>query len=436
CKRYGDAWQAKNQAELAKAVTPDFAAVWNRMPYQSFVKLPRAGGGSVTTSEKGAGRGAVVMATTNGPMTFELIGDGFDWRVDDIKVPGDDGHVTSLKNYLDVTLTIREMMTDLKKRGGSSFYDSVTASFKCAFERLSREEVDRIRDFLPDLVIKSKPQADFDGTRATVRIELPSAKGPDGIIIFTMVHTDCWRIDDYAIEMPGMHIGSFRKALPIIACITGLSEYAKAPERCDPAAFTCCGSLRESLQLARAMKPFPLTMNPAAREVFSIADDYRSVRVVCGGKEVRMKFKDEGGRAMLASVESRTGDRWADVAHLIKLKSNIEGLAQGKKPWLGMLATFGQGTTTLENAAAVDKTPSAGGLENAVAEVVEPAAPKGSSSVAAAAPPVFRPAPAVSPVSAVESTPTVRRAEYEAIDQSVRKNRKQQQRRIVRQLKN
>jgi hypothetical protein len=325
CKRYGEAWNSGSKAALRGVATPDFVHMFYRMPAEQFARLPRGGGSKVIGSRKGRGWGTVTVATSQGALTFMLRGRGFKWTVTDIHKRGDDGRTVSLKSYLDASLTAREFLVDLKYRGGNSFYDSISHEFRGSFRQLSRTDLNRVRNFLPDINSDVKPYLSMNGRRATMSVRMPNG-GPNDRVRFSLVQQNGWKVDDYAIDSDRVTIPSFRNALPVIACVAEFGEFVNDPDRVDPCAFTACGKLRDELVAARSMRPFPIE-TPKTRDAFVVDQRGRSVQVRYPEKTVRMRIGEEGGKRVICQIQLLAADRWADLGHLLAMKRGLRSMS-------------------------------------------------------------------------------------------------------------
>lgn len=386
CKRYGEAWNSGNASALWGAATGDFAEVWNRMPDAEFSDLPRGGKGKVLSSSKGRGAGTVTVATSHGVMTFAIVGKGFQWRVADIYRPGDDGSIVSVKNYVDVSLTAREFMVDLKEVGGTAFHDSITDRFRVAFQQLADDDLNRVRNFLPNIRRTDKPRVILDDERATVRVAIPGQTERD-TITFHMVHEAGWRVDDYSIDSSAVQIASFRQALPIIASSSAFGEFAENPQGIDPRQFAT-GELRATLEWARTAQPFPLPA-PGVRKQFVVRGAGNAVEIQFADRAIRLMAAADADRR-LSKVEVRVGESWADLCGLLAVQRNVRSLtfAGAKSTNAGGNGAVAQLTTAQEPvvvAAATTPAPRpAPIIDPAVIPVAAPAEAASTSSEAPA----------------------------------------------------
>lgn len=329
CKRYGDAWNSGSQGALAGVTTGDFAAQWARVPPEVFARMPRGSGGRVLGSSKGGGVGHVTVSTSQGVLTFVLVGGGFHWTVADIYKPGDDGQTVSLKQYLDVTLTSGEFITRLKYADDDSFKESISTSFQAAFAALSETQLADLRSFLPEIHRNVKPYVRFDGDRATMKVAIPDRE-PGDTVTFHLRHDGGWRVDDYVIESQALGVPSFRNAMPMIAAVSGFRRFLKDPVANDPVRFTAAGSLRDALLAAQAQKPFPMRMGKDSRRI-DIDESGRSAEIQFPNRLVRIQLEECEESPGIARITVKMGDRWADLSHLLALQSRLAGtlLARG-----------------------------------------------------------------------------------------------------------
>lgn len=323
CKRYGDAWNSGSRSALWGSSTSDFASVWSRMPAEDFAELPRGGKSKVIASHKDHGSGTVTVSTSHGPMTLLLVGHGMKWTVADIYRAGDDGRTVSVKNYVDATLTAREFMHDLKYVGRDSFYDSITPDFRAAFATLSPADLDRVRQFLPDLDKTPKPYVTMDDDSALVRVQIPG-QGPQDVITFQLVRSNSWRVADYSVDSRTVQIASFRRSVATIAAISAFGEFVDSPQSLDPSSFTMPGELCSSLKAARNETPFPITP-PGERLELKISDDGCIAQLRYPTRSVRIHLAPcPGGPERIGKVELGLGREWTDLAGLLTTRRQLQ----------------------------------------------------------------------------------------------------------------
>jgi hypothetical protein len=396
CKRYGEAFNSGSRGAVIGASTGSFAQQWSRMPADVFASIPRVGGGSkVLGSSKGSGSGTVTVATSQGVVTFVVVGHGFNWTVADIYKAGDDGRTVSLTSYLDLTLTANEFMKDLKYVGGSSFHDSITGAMKSEFTQLRDEELTLIRDFLPE-VRRNKPHVVMNGSTGTMRMQVPGGK-PHETITFKMVHNGSWKVDDYVVYSDKTKIPSFKNALPLLASVAAFKKFATNPEGIHPASFCTEGSLRDTLIAAKAQTPFPLKPTGSPLEMV-LSEDGKSASIRYPDRQVRIEMGESDGRMAIAKIQVRTGDRWAHLDHMLAIKQQIGAF--------GLFASAARTTKPLAAASVLTTVASIETIPAKTAETVAPATPAPVSR------PVLAPVPttAVTDVAvkpAVAATPVV-----------------------------
>lgn len=321
CKRYGEAWNSGNKNALAGVTTGDFAAQFLRMPDDAFARMPRGGGGGVLSSSKGQGSGTVTVSTSQGVMTFLVVGRGFRWTVADIYKSGDDGGTVSLKNYLDATLTAGEFITRLKNTGGTAHLSSTTSSFRGEFAKLAPEQLEDLRSFLPEVNRNVKPFVQFHGDRATVRVAIPNRE-PGDTVTFEMRREGSWRVDDYRIESQTLWVPSFKRSMPMIASIAAMRRFLVTPTGVAPSRFTTEGPIRDALVAARAESPFPLP--PATgRAVILLDDSGKVAQIQFPHRTVHLELGPAEGPAKIDRMWVMTGDRWMEFAHLLAVRSQL-----------------------------------------------------------------------------------------------------------------
>lgn len=326
CKRYGDALNARDKFAIMNASDSQFARVWSRVPSEIFMQMPRGGGGHVIRSTKTGSSGTVTVSSTQGVMTFHLVGQGFQWQVADIIRTSSDGRAISVREALDISLTTREFLTDLKKEGGAMFHDSLSASFRSAFAQLSLEQLNYVRQFLSDPSGQQIPQISIEQSRATMTIPIPHM-GPQDFIVFKLVKEWNWKIDDFTIASTTVRVPSFRQALPLIASVSAFRAFLTTPERVDPAVFTTSGALRHELEQARYIKPFPLPL-PGQYRQFIISDDMRQMTIQYPDRTIRVAVCQTPGRVgRMDGIEVKMGAKWSDVSGLLAMQRRVNGLS-------------------------------------------------------------------------------------------------------------
>lgn len=332
CKAYGEAFNSGRKNQLVAMCTPEFADQWERVPGWAFKQLPRTGSGKLMGSLQTHNGGSVTVSTKQGIVTFVLLKTGAGWKVADIYRKNDDGSPLSLKGYLDCTLTANEFMTKLKRVGGSTYHENLTPEFRTAFESWPQEEVDRIRDFLPDPKPNGIPIVRLGDGSAMVKCRLPNG-GPNEIVTFYLKDQLGWKIDDFSIQSRSTDIPSFRDALGVLAGSMGFGEFCRDPSKGRPECVAAPGTLRDALVYAQTLKdsPFPAPQKPLR---FAIAEDAQSAEMTYADRKVRISMSgDPNYRGRLTNVELRSAGTWTSVADLILLKKRVSEVASLSK-WL------------------------------------------------------------------------------------------------------
>jgi hypothetical protein len=332
CKSYGEAFNSGRKNHLIAACTPEFAAQWERVPTHVFHKLPRTGSGKLMGSLQTSNGGSVTVSTKQGIVTFVLLRTTYGWKVADIYRKNDDGSPISLKGYLDATLTANEFMTKLKRVGGSAYHENLTPEFRAAFESWPQEEVDRIRDFLPDPKPHGIPVVRLGDGAAMVKCRLPNG-GPNEIVTFYLKDQIGWKIDDFSIQSRTTQIPSFRDALGVLAASMSFGEFCRDPKKGKSEAVAAPGPLRDALDYAKTLEdsPFPPPQKPL---LFAISEDAHSAEMTYADRKVRISLSsDPNYRGRLTNVELRSAGTWASVADLILLKKRVSEVASFSR-WL------------------------------------------------------------------------------------------------------
>jgi hypothetical protein len=341
CKHYGDAWNSASRGALNGQVTGDFASVFNRIPASMWSQMPRGGGGQVLSHTKGNGSGRVTVSTSQGVMTFVLVGSGFNWRVADIYKAGDDGRTVSLKNYLDATVTAHEFIRDLKGRQDTQFYASVSGSFRKSWQDLSGEDLALVREFIQGSTVVGKPFLSMNGSTAAMTVSLTDNKTAR----LQLVREGSWKIDDYGIESPSISISSFRNSVDTIAAIQRFRKFMVEPADHSPVAFTKEGMLRDSLVKVHQIGFLPMKQKPSKMTYFSIDPSGQNVQINLEDRKVKVVVDRSGVGATITKVDVTMGkSTWADLSHLIALNNQIRsgigliGLTQPNLPVAAALA--------------------------------------------------------------------------------------------------
>lgn len=402
CKRYGEAWNSGSRSAVMSVVTGDFASVWARVPADAFASMPRGGGGGVMGSSKGRGSGTVTVSTSQGALTFVLVGGGFNWTVADIYKAGDDGQSVSLKSYLDVVCTSSEFINGLKAEG-HAYHGKVTENFSSALAALSSDEMTHIRAMLPSNTKGIKPYVSIGSESAIMSVRVPNG-GPNDKVTFRLARSNGWRVDDYEIRSGAMSVPSFKSALPLLAATASLKQFVLNPDASDPTRFTSAGDLRDLLVALKAEKPFP--MKPSAAKHMSVSEDGQTATIIFPDRQIHVAMGSSEGHAVIDRMWILTGDRWADFAHVMSLRRQLRtgGLS-------GMLANLRTPRATSPVAATQPEalaTPTVTPAVAVAAETQSDATTSFTKAEAAAEPVAAAPAAAVAseaPVAlAVEST--------------------------------
>ena len=320
CKRYADAWNSGSLKRLEAAVTEDFARQWRRVPKESFDLLPRGGAGSVLNTRRGSRQGTVRAMTADGPVTFELVGSGFDWLVDDLVRVGDDGRPVSTKEYMDVSLTAGEFIGRLKEQGGDAFHSSLTQDFRRAFAKLPADALDRIRAFLPDPAADARRSVVIRGRYATMKVRLPGGAA-DEIIRFDLRKERGWRVDDYRVQTRAVDIPSFKKALPGLAKLIEFNEFTTDPDPRAVRGLVVPGDLCEGLCHAALHTPERLESSGRRRRL-TIGPKGLTVQADYSGRSMRIILCDER-QCRIETIHVTLEDRWVPVGRLLRLQRQL-----------------------------------------------------------------------------------------------------------------
>jgi hypothetical protein len=333
CKAYGEAFNSGRKDQLIARCTPEFGRQWERIPAHVFHLLPRTGGGKLVSSLRTHDGGSVTVSTKQGIVTFVLIETTNGWKVADIYRKNDDGSSLSLKGYLAATLSANEFMTKLKRHGGTTYHDIITPEFRAAFEAWPQEDVDRIRDFLPDPKPQGIPSVRLGDGAASVRCRLPNGL-PNEVVTFHLKDRGGWKIDDFSIDSRTTDIPSFREALPILAASMSFGEFCRDPKKGNAASVAAPGTLRDALEYAQTMEmsPFPKPQKPLR---FAIMDEGHSAEMTYADRKVRISLAcDHCTGCRLSKVELKSGSSWTSVADLILLRKRVGEIASIGK-WFG-----------------------------------------------------------------------------------------------------
>jgi hypothetical protein len=384
CKRYGEAWNSGSRGALAGQITGDFNSVFNRMPGSMFAAMPRGGSGQVLSSSKGSGSGNVTVSTSQGVMTFVLVGSGFNWRVADIYKAGDDGRTVSLKSYLDATVTAHEFMRDLKLPAGTQFYASISHGFRQSWTEISSEDLALVRGFMDQATPIGKPFLSINGSHASMTVKLTG----DKTARLQLVREGSWKIDDYGVESPNVSIASFRNSVDTIAAIQRFRSFMVDPANQSPVAFTKDGMLRDSLVQVHQIGFLPMNQKPSKMTYFSIDPTGKNVHIKLEDRQVKVVVDRQGPGATIAKVDITMGKKtWADLSHLIAINNQI-------RSGIGLL---GLAQPNLPVAAALTKTARPEPVQNDAPSTLVAASAK--ETIAAPATTTTQSAPVIAPIA-------------------------------------
>lgn len=396
CKHYGDAWNSGSRSALYGQVTGDFAHQFQRMPDDMFRTMPRGGGGQVLSHSKNGSSGRVTVATSHGVVTFAVVGSGFKWRVADIYKPGDDGRTVSLKSYLDASMTAHEFIRDLTKRTDKQFMVSTSNAFDAAFAELKPEELQMVRELIPNVKLQGKPYLSMNGSRATMQVHLVG----DRRATLQLVREGSWKVEDYGVESPTMSVASFRNSLDTIVAVQRFRQFMVEPKSHHPELFVSAGSLRDSLVRVHELGFLPMHQKPSPMRHCRIDADGQNVHIELADRKVHLTVDRKGVGATVTKAEVTMGNRWADLGHLIALNERFRtsfgviGMAQPRIPAsvaVAEVAPAAKEESVLVNASATEIEPS----ESAAEVAIRPA----STTPAISSPekPVVQPATYVAP---------------------------------------
>lgn len=385
CKHYGDAWNSGSKGALYGVSTSDFAYQWGRMPDDLFASMPRGGGGGVAGSFKnrGGGYGEVSVSTSQGPMTFILVGHGFNWRVADIQKTGDGGQWVSVKNYLDASLSAREFMTAFHSETDESFRNVASSGFNGVFNATEAGDLKRVRRVLPPPALDVKPYLIFNGNTADITVHPPNGAPGDRVAI-RLIHEGSWKVNDFEVDTARMRIASFQKAIPALACVTALGAFVNDPQSVDPTSFTANGELRDALVYARSQKPFPMQSGEKWKRL-EVADDGATVFAHYPGRMVRMSIGSTGGPVLTRLEMAAQQGKWSDVAQALAIQKKVKEFSLASALSLPLVKPRAAAVASvLEKASAVERV-----VEKTAVAVAKPAKsplPEPKRLVIAAAP--------------------------------------------------
>lgn len=248
CQRYGEAWLSGSRDALMGAVTPDFAAAWSRVPEKEFAEIPRVRhAASVISSGKSGGAGSVSLETSDGVVTFFLVGRGFNWRVADVHKPGVDGKPLSVTQSIHATSTVREFIHSFAGNGDEEAIKSrMSSSFWTAFASLDGPSRTRVREWLKPQGAKSPPAILIEGDRAAVTVAPMNGEDNDRVVFQLTRERGEWKVDDMAFETKRHFIASWRDQLPVIGAVASFRAFIRKPASVAPAQFAS-GELADEL---------------------------------------------------------------------------------------------------------------------------------------------------------------------------------------------
>lgn len=337
CKKYGDAYAARDRQALRQAVTPEFGAVWDQVPDEIFQRLPRADatGNAVLSSSKVQGEARVEIATTAGPITFITTGSGFQWKVDDLLTPGDDGRPTSLKNRLLLCVMAKQFLTVLQRGDWSIAQPTVAPEFHAILARLPTPDRERVRRYLPTLPkITAIPRLSIGTDAALMTVSAPTQHG-NATVHLTFQRRGGWQVRDVSVKTPTLDLPSLARSMPALVAITTLGDFFKQPRSLDPRGWTMPGKLQEELVRAFEGK---------AELGKSMAGRPQQIVVFPDGKRVQVRINDKWvladmtqlpvGPARVASLMMHDGKQWRDAAQLMSLQRRVLQGGDAVKSWL------------------------------------------------------------------------------------------------------
>lgn len=337
CKKYGDAYSIRDRAALRQAVTPDFAAVWDQVPDDIFQRLPKADatGNAVLSSSKSQREARVEVATTAGTITFVVVGAGFQWKVDDLLTPGDDGQPTSLKNRLLLCITAKQFLSVLQKGDWSKPHPTVAPDFHTVLAKLPFADRDRVRRYLPSLPkISAIPKVSIGIDGALMTVSLPTQHG-NATVYLTFQRRATWQVRDVSVKTPTLDLPSLARSMPALVAVATMGDFFKQPRSLDPRAWTLPGKLQDELVRAFEGK---------CELGKSMAGKPQQIIVFPDGKRVQVRMNDKwviadmmptpAGPARVASLMLHDGNQWRDTADLLALQRKVLQGGDAVKSWL------------------------------------------------------------------------------------------------------
>jgi hypothetical protein len=340
CKKYGDAWTAGDRHALMECVTDDFASVWSRMPPALFASLPKSSGGDseVIDSQKSPGGALVRVRTADGVVTFQLVGQGFQWRVSDVLTKNENEEIVSLKQSLDASLAAREFLEGLNNPLSSAWNQCLSHSMHASMAAIPPADWQRIRKYLPSIPEPSpsrRPNVRFFGPIATIQTHVASASGHSTVKV-SLVREAGWRVDDLEIVSAGLNIPSFRNGAACLACVATLGEFFQRPNIMEPKTFVAPGKLRDELVRAHRGEIKPPKLGDEQPKHVRISDGAH-VYLQYPNRWVLVSTQTVSGRRQIADVQLHEGGSWKSAADLLALHRNLRGNSLGN--WLAEMAS-------------------------------------------------------------------------------------------------
>jgi hypothetical protein len=248
CQRYGEAWLSGSRQALMSTVANEFAEAWNRLPDKEFAAIPRVRRAtSVVGSSKSNGFGTVSVATSDGVMTFVLVGRGFNWRVADIYKPGVDGKPLSVAQSLHATSTVREFMASFSVGGDdATLARNMSEAFWASFTSLDPSVRSLVREWLRPQGVRGLPSIQIEKDRAVVRVAPANGEPTDRVTFRLVREQGVWQVDDMAFDTRRFVIASWREQFPVIGAVASFRAFLRQPKAVSPTQFAV-GKLQEEL---------------------------------------------------------------------------------------------------------------------------------------------------------------------------------------------
>lgn len=269
CKRYGDAFNRGDKSALISLTTPELGRQWERVPEQTFMRLPRLQGEPrIVRSYKTGTMGQVVIATVDGPVTFTLVGSGFDWKIANMTTVNPIGQEISLLDSLDITMTVREFVQALNGRTERNLEDCVTTRTALVFSELTPHQRQAVQNIVPDADPACRPTIQVWEGLAKMIVPLPgNIAGRRHAITFSLFRQQSWRIDDFSIYSETYDIPSFVSAVPLLSNVVAFGSFVNDPASVSPDLFTVVGSLQKELVQIHQRGRYPFKRNTSDRRV-------------------------------------------------------------------------------------------------------------------------------------------------------------------------